>query len=467
MKNILAIDIGAGSGRVIMGAYDGEQLTLKEVGRFSHPLSRDENGFSYWNFHHILSQVKDCIRELSTGGAAIHSLGTDSFSPDFCLFDQEGRICGPMYSYHNYMDMPFPGELLSAVDEDGFWEATGNGPSSIAFLAQLYRLQCTKAYACAPDNTVLPLANALAFSLSGSAATDFTCLSESLLNDRISGSWHDGLCKTLLRQPAVLPPVLDCGTVLGAMKDGGPRPPLVIHTGMHDTASANYALSALAQDQLCMNAGTWISVGFKVDSPIISDTARRLGTSNSGLADRSYMHCSIFPGTWYLQRYRQCLHDAGTQATFGELSAAARREPSCGCPINADNMAYFGSGPDLSALVKQAVYEQYGMRLQSEGQVLRCIYEGIAQTAARHISEVEAVVNRRSHSIFMGGGAIKDSLLCQLIEEYSGKHIVRCMEEASAVGNMLQQLEGTGAFASPDKRLAMLHGLIGQGHSQI
>lgn len=446
MKQLLAVDIGAGSGRVIRGSFENNRLTLKEDARFSNPLLTDHEGFTYWDFNRLSEKISDYL--LKNGEA--DSIGFDSFSPDFGIFDRDGKLCHEMLSYHNYFQTPFPEQVLREYSEDDLHNMCGNPPSPIGVLARLCWLQERYAYAADENCTLLPMADALAFTVSGEKYTDFTFSFDCGIGN-LTGEWEERLTRFLKVGKSILPQVLPCGELVGYSRFSTGKRTAVINTALHDTASAYYALKLLADGQLSMNAGTWFSIGVVADSPVLTPLSKELGTENIALPDRSFIHGHTFPGAWFLQTYQK--EKGGIP--FAEMSAAARNEQRAYISADVSDMSRYQGTDGLIKTVRKDM-ENSGIEHPDDLQVLRSIYEGLADAVSQAAANIERISSKHFDEIYMSGGVTKDGFLCSLIQEKSGKRIITCMREASAAGNLLLQLQGLKLTGGEDQSRELL-----------
>ena len=445
-KQLLAVDIGAGSGRIIRGCFENNRLSLHEDARFSNRLQRNPEGYTYWNYERLAGIVADYLKN----AADADSIGFDSFSPDFGIFDSNGKLCHPMLSYHNYFQASFPEQVLSRYSEDELHDMIGNPVNPLATISQLCHLQNKYEFASDRSCTLLPLADALAFSVCGERYTDITYSFDTGLND-LSGSWDDRLTQFLKDGGEILPRILPCGETVGYYEFSTGKRMAVINTALHDTASAYYALRVLADGQLCMNAGTWFSVGVSALNPILTPESKRLGTENIALPDGSFIHGYTFPGAWYLQTFSKEMNDM----PFALQSSAARREQGEYISVEVSAISRY-QGPDGLIRIVRRDMQDAGIENPGDYQVLRSIYEGLANAVVQAISQVETISNRKFTEIYMSGGVTQDAFLCELIQKKSGKRINACMREASAAGNLLQQLQGLHCITDEDESREIL-----------
>ena len=440
-KQLLAVDIGAGSGRIIRGCFENNKLSLKEEARFSNPLLTDAEGYTYWDFERLSKTVLDYLNKAEDAD----SIGFDSFSPDFGIFGSDGKLRHHMLSYHNYFNETLPKRVLECYSEADLHNMCGNPPSPLGILSRLCWLEDRYEYATEKGNTLLPLADALAFSLCGEKYTDFTYSFDCGIGN-LEGKWNENLTRFLKVGSDILPKILPCGETVGYFTQRSGKKLAVINAALHDTASAYYALRLLADGELCMNAGTWFSVGVADERPILTDESKQFGVENIALPDETFIHGHTFPGAWFLQTFQK-EKDGISYSVMSEKAASEKGEF-----ISADvsDMSRYQGDSGLIALVREDM-ENSGIKNPSDYQALRSIYEGIANAVAAAVKQIEAISNKSFSKIFMSGGVTKDAFLCSLIEEKTNTKIVPCMKEASVVGNLLLQLQGLKLISSVEE----------------
>lgn len=454
---MIAVDIGAGSGRVIFGVHDGKKLSMREEARFTHPLEKDEKGILNWNFPYIWQCVKENIQSILDREGTVDSIGVESFACDYCVYDKSGDLTAPMTSYRGYLAPTYQQEVLKIISQDRFWDICGNMPSCYTMLFQLYHQRSTNPALSQEGTVVLPLSNAINYLLCGVKCTDHTVSTVSGLVNRRTRNWDPEICRVALPNPNVLPPIYPCETVLGNCRlPCKGVPPKIVNVGMHDTAVANHMIGHLAGDQICINAGTWISIGVITDSPVITHLCRENNTMNAGLPDGRNLMCRIMMGCWYLQQLKAFWKNQGRELSYSQMIDLVRQCREKTFPIDILQGDYFNSDPDLPKLIRSWVLENYGARIETDAGILSCCYKGIAQSVAKETANLEEITGRSYHQIYMGGGATQDPILCELIQEYTGKELVLMPAESTAAGNLLIQLKALGAVQTQDEIKTLL-----------
>lgn len=455
-KQLLAVDIGAGSGRIIRGCFENNRLSLHEDARFSNRLLKDAEGYTCWDFERLAGIVAEYLKKTEEGD----SIGFDSFSPDFGIFDGDGKLCRPMLSYHNFFQASFPEQILREYSADELHDMIGNPENPLATVSQMCHLQDRYEFASDRSCTLLPMADALAFSVCGERFTDITYSFDTGLND-LNGAWDERLTRFLKAGSDILPRVLPCGeTVAYSQRSSGKRT-AVVNTALHDTASAYHALRLLADGQLCMNAGTWFSIGVSARDPVLTAESKRLGIENIALPE-GFVHGYTFPGAWFLQAFQK--ERAGLP--FSEIATAVQKEQGEFIPADVSDISRY-QGPDgLIETIRRDMWDA-GIRQSGDFQVLRSLYEGLAEAAAQAVVWIETVSHKQFREIYMSGGVTQDAFLCRLIGEKTGKQIVTCMREASVAGNLLLQLQALRCTTGEDESRDILKNMKEQEKSNV
>lgn len=454
---MIAVDIGAGSGRVMFGVYDGKILTLQEEARFTHPLERGERGELNWNFPVIWQHVRENIERILEREGTVDSIGVESFSSDYCVFDKDGKLTAPMTSYRGYLGPEHLNEVLKLETMDTFWKLSGNVQANYGFLCQLYHQKDINPALREKGTVVLPLSNAINYLMCGKKCTDVTVSSTTGLADWRTNDWHEEMCRKFLPEPSVLPEIRPCEIVLGDYKlPCKGKPPKVVNVGMHDTAVANHMIGHLAGDQICINAGTWVSVGVITEHPVLDDLALEKKMFNAGMPDGRSLLCRIMMGTWYFQQLKKFWQSQGREMTYPEMSAMAENCTEKAWPIDVWQGDYFDSDPDLPKLIRAWVKERYGEEVQSDAAILRCAYEGVAKAVRTEIENIEKIMGRSYEQIYLGGGAVQDDFFCRLIAERCGKQVVRMPAESTATGNVLVQLKALSVVKTHEEIRSLL-----------
>lgn len=440
-KRMLAADIGAGSGRLFLGAFDGQSLSISEEARYYHkPVTM--GGDIYLDFLQIWDAVHTGICMAGSKHGAIASVSFDSFAPDFCLMDASGYLLSNMLSYRTVLGCGITRDILAKRSERDLFGYAGLQCTDILMLPQLLYLIQTGRKWMLECSMALPLVNALNFQLTGIREIDFTMASVSMLWDSKQSGFSRELVNTYLGFDSFLPPVAGLQSIAGRLLPNiatdGLKETVVINGGAHDTAMATYALDMVAHGQVCMNCGTWISVGVAVDAPVANDIAFARGLTNYGLPDGRYMLGGVMLGMFYLQKCKEEWAEQGEEIGFAELAElAGQSESPC---VDLDDPVF--QSTEESVLKRITTYfVERGMRPPAtKGEIARCILNSLSAKCARLIRNLEETTGNVYGGIYIGGGGIKNKTFCQCLQQASKKDVVCVAPEITVLGNLLSQL---------------------------
>lgn len=440
-KKIIAVDIGASSGRFYLGSFNGSRLKVSELSRFYHtPASFGRD--VYWDFLQIWNSICDGLHNARKEHGEINSIGMDSFAPDFGFFDGRGRLLSNMLSYRTVLGSRILDETLDDEAQEELFAYSGIRCADILMLPQLLYLLRTDRKWLLENGTLLPLVNGLISQLTGEGYMDFTVASISLLWDSRKSAFSQELIKRFLGMDRFLPKIAGnqtvVGTVLPSVLGSAFAHTAVVNGGVHDTAVATYALNLSARGQICMNCGTWTSISVVSEKPVTSREAIDSGLTNYGLPDGTYMFGKVMLGLFYLQKCRAEWARRDREYSYPELSALAAQAKRY--VLDLDDPVF--GGTEESILDRITVY--FTSRSQSApvtiGEFARCILESLAVRYAKIIRAIEQTTGETYGQIHMGGGGIQDRLLCEMIRRETGKELCFVATEVTAVGNLLSQL---------------------------
>ena len=444
-KRLLAVDIGAGSGRIFDAKYSGEKLTIKEILRFCHKpavIGRD----IYWDFLSIWNAVYEGILKAAKGEEVIDTIGMDSFAPDFGIFDSNGNLLSNLLSYQTVLNEDIFKDIFEKEDAWELFQYSGLQSTNILLLPQLLYLKRTGRAWMLEKGKIFPMVNALNFLLTGVPQMDFTVASISMLWDWKRKDFSRKLIAEYLDSIDCFLPVAENQSCIGNIREelAGAllRETQIINSGVHDTAAAMYALDSMAQGWICMNCGTWTAIGAVADEPVINREAFRLGLTNYGLPDGRYMFGTVLLGLFYLQQCKAEWERQGEVISFEKMTKLGEEAEEFHADLN--HPVWRDSSISVTRRMDQYFAEVGKKGPSSKGEYIRCILESLTDEYERIIEALEKASGVRYPGICMGGGGIKNSLLVELLKRKTGKEI-RCMaSEATILGNLISQLVAVG-----------------------
>lgn len=461
VKHVAAVDIGAGSGRVMIGHYDGCEIYIEEIHRFTHEII-NANGILFWDILYIWNEVKKGLLKAYRKYGKLDTIGIDAFAPDFCFVSESGELVGQAKSYRNFTDGEARRNVIKKVNEETFLEITGNAFIDIATLPQLCAFKDSCRNLLEPGVCVLPVPNLLNYFLGGKPCTDFTQATISMLYDWKKKKWSQELLDIFGINEKILPEVEQSPKLIGSCTLAGFEETAVVNIGSHDTAVANYLLSELDENAVCLNTGTWTSVGIRSEVPLGVREAMETGLNSFGLPDGSFIVCKNVIGTWFLQELKRCWESKGVFYGFQEMGDLAEKAGADGVSMDLLQPRYLDAFGSLPEVMKED-FQKYSGRQPSDGQIIRMVYDFITDTYLQTIGELENLTGKTYSTVILGGGAVRDRFLCRYIAEKCSRKVLKAPAESAALGNVILQLEATGDIQSKEKKKEIIKQFVQRG----
>ncbi len=450
MVNVLAFDLGASSGRAVLGQLEGDILTLNEIHRFPNDPVQVGNRL-HWDILRLWYELKQgLIKTSQQGFTEIESLGIDSWAVDFGLLGSDGELLGNPYHYRDGHTNGIMQEVWQKVSQSEIFNRTGIQFLPFNTIYQLYALK--KAGSPWLDNaqTLLLIPELLRYWLTGHKLSEWTNASTTqLLSSELPG-WDEYLLNKLNLPGAIFAPLVGPGTVTGHLLPTvsaevklGAVP--VIAVGEHDTASAVAAVPATDEPFAYLSCGTWSLIGTEVKTPVMTARALEFNVTNERGVDNTFRLLKNVTGLWLTQECYRVWQKAGVAITYSQEAVLIEATPAFRSFIDADN-AMFASPADMPAQV-QNFCRQTGQPVpETPGEILRCIYQSLALKYRLVLEQIEELSQQRFKTLHMVGGGIQNQWLCQATANATGKMVQAGPQEASAIGNLLIQLIALGHF---------------------
>ena len=444
--SVLAVDIGASSGRVMQVSLQNGKLCLAERHRFDNtPVA--VNGTLYWDVLCLFSELKKGLAQ-ADNPAGVTSVGIDTWGVDFGLLDGDGRLMENPVHYRDTRTKDSLEHILHHATREEIYRVTGiqfmptNTLYQMTALAQKRPRMLTEA-ACA-----LLIPDLLAYFLTGQKHTELTNASTTQML-RVNGEgWYTGLLERLTIPTELFPPIIYPGEVYGALlpevaaETRLPAIP-VVAVPTHDTASAVVSAPAEGTDFAFLSCGTWSLLGTETPQPYSTPEACTANFTNEiGYGHTTRLLKNIM-GLWILQESRRQWQREGTPYTFAELERLARETPAFRSFIDPDAPDFVQPG-DMPERIR-AYCRRTGQPVPaSVGEVVRCIYESLALKCGRVFRQLSAITGKHSPILHLVGGGAKDPLLAQMLADACGCAVDSGPVEATALGNAAIQLIAAG-----------------------
>ena len=457
-RNFLAFDLGAESGRAVLGTLDGGRLTLQEKHRFQNPTG-GMNGHLHWNLLGQWEELKTGLRktaiELHQGHPRpieLHGIGVDTWGVDFGLLDRNGDVLGNPFHYRDPQTDGMMEKTFARVTREQIFQATGIQFMQLNSLYQLLAMKeaGSKALECA--ETLLFMPDLYNYLLTGLRKSEFSIATTSQMYDTRQRKWATEILRQLELPTHILPEVIPTGTKLGPLRrdvaeECGVAPVPVIAPACHDTGSAVVAVPAQGADWCYISSGTWSLMGVELDAPIINEKSLRYNYTNEGGVGGTIRFLKNIMGLWLVQECRRHWQREGHDHTYSELAQMAERSQPLAAVIDPDHKPFLSPGQMPSKIVDFC--GKTGQRPPtSRGEFVRACLDSLALTYRTTLEGLEDVLGKQIGAIHIVGGGSQNELLNQMTADACHRPVVAGPVEATAIGNLLVQAMAVGAIAS-------------------
>lgn len=421
MKYYLAIDIGASSGRHIVGWIENGTICTEEVYRFPNGVREDE-GHLIWDVAELTAAVKTGIEAALARYPIIESLSIDTWGVDYVLLNGQEEIF-PVYAYRDDRTESVISEVHEKIPFSALYRRTGCQFQPFNSIYQLYADKVSGRLEEATDLLMIP--EYLLWKLCGSNAREYTNATTTGLVNASTGEFDREILSALGLPEALFPPLCRPGTVIGEYK--GIR---CVLCATHDTGSAVEGIP-MEGEQPYISSGTWSLLGVKTPSPITDAASEAANFSNEGGVGYNRYQKNIM-GMWLVNELKR---DLCPELSFPEIVQLAE---ASGCDTLVDaNAPEFLSPKSMKAAFDQATEGS----LRTKGDYFRCAYRSLALSYKHAIEELEANTDRTYEQLYIVGGGAKNDLLNRLTEEFTEKQVIALPIEATALGNLNVQME--------------------------
>jgi rhamnulokinase len=444
---VAAVDLGATSGRVLLGHVAPNELRLTDVARFGNHPVRTPDGL-HWSILELYRVVVEGLAAAAREAPELASIGIDSWGCDYGLL-RDGRMLGEPYAYRDERSIPAVDVVHAAVPPDELY--TLNGLQHLPFNTLFQLTADREAGQLALADSFLLLPDLLAYWLTGRTVAERTNASTTGLLGVRSGEWDMALVERLQLRPELFGPLVDAGTDLGgltatAARGVGATSARVTTVGSHDTASAIVAIPASGPDFAYISCGTWSLVGVELERPVLTESSRLAGFTNEGGVDGRVRYLHNVMGLWLLSECVREWERDGTSITVQELVAqAAALEPAPDAvPVfDVDDELFLAPG-DMPRRISSWLRAHDLPVPDSRPELVRSILHSLAAAYARSIRDAADLSGTTVSVVHLVGGGSQNALLCQLTADATGLPVLAGPVEATAIGNVLVQARSLG-----------------------
>lgn len=462
-RKLVALDLGAESGRAVVGLLREDRLTLAEVHRFPNGPIRIPAGAGgdplYWDILRLWSEIKRGLTLCAQKHCEIASLGVDTWGVDFALLDANDELLG---NPRHYRDSRTEGMLEAAflrVPRPEIFERTGIQFMRLNSLYQLLAMKLAHSSQLEAARTFLTIPDLFNFWLTGRKVNEFTNATTTQCYDPRTRDWAKPMLQQLGLPTAIFGELIAPGTPLGELlpslaEECGVRTQ-VVAPACHDTGSAAVAVPASDDSFVYLSSGTWSLMGIEVKEPIINAQTLALNFTNEGGVCGTIRLLKNIMGLWLVQECRRAWIRAGRDFSYDELSRLAAQAPPLVSLIDPDD-ATFIAPADMPAAIAAFCHRTNQPVPDSPGALVRCALESLAMKYRWVLERLDELAGRRHKAIHIVGGGSQNCLLNQFTADACGRRVMAGPVEATAIGNVLMQALALGFVASLSEARAVV-----------
>ena len=445
-KYYLAIDIGASSGRHILGKLSNGKIEIEEIYRFSNGLSKVD-GHLCWDIENLKSEVINGIAKAGEMGKIPTSIGIDTWGVDFALLDDKDNIIGNTVGYRDSRTDGMDAEVGKYYSEKELYYKTGIQKQKYNTIYQLMALKKQNPEQIEKAETMLLMPEYLSFILTGNKVSEYTNATTTQLVDPETKDWNYEIIKTLGYPEKIFKPLCKPGTYVGELKpDIAKRVGFnakVVLPATHDTASAVVAVPIKEDTALYISSGTWSLLGTEIFKANCSEESRKANLTNEGGFDYRFRYLKNIMGLWMLQSVKK---EWDNKYSFDDICNSAMASDIKSIVDCQEDM--FLAPESMIEAVKTACRNTNQKVPETVGEIAAVIYNSLALCYKSAVNEIESLTGVTYDTIHIVGGGSKDEYLNKLTAEKTGKRVIAGPSEATAIGNLAVQMIADKEYAS-------------------
>jgi len=459
-KSFLAFDIGATSGRSILGTIDNGKLQMKELTRFPNQILQIGNHF-HWNIYSLFEHLKAALAAVKKEGVQISSIGIDTWGVDFAFIGKDGSIIGAPYAYRDPHTEGMPEKYFNIVPREKVYGLTGIQVMNFNSLYQLFALKQANNSLLEAASEMLFMPDALSYLLTGNKVVEYTIASTSQILNPRTKQFEAQLLEAAGVSPSIVGDIVTPGHLVGTLTDAlaeesGLGKINVVAVAGHDTASAVAAVPAENERFAYLSSGTWSLMGIEVKDAIINDETFALNFTNEGGIEGTTRFLKNITGMWLLE---QCLKEwkkEGISYSYETLVKMAESAPAFQSLIDPDH-ASFANPACMTKAIADFCVATGQKSPANHSEYVRCIFESLSLKYKYVLGKFINLAPFSIEKLHVIGGGSKNPLLNQWTANAIGIPVLAGPSEATAIGNIMIQAKAAGCVAD----LAEMRKVIG------
>lgn len=445
MEYYLAIDIGASSGRHILGSIENGKIKLEEIYRFENGISKIGNEYC-WNIEQLFKDIKSGIKKCKELGKIPKSIGIDTWAVDFVLLDERDKILGNAVAYRDDRTEGMMEDAFKVIPQDMMYLYTGIQFQRFNTVYQLLSIKKNNPEILDNAKTFLMIPDYLNFLLTGKKVNEYTNATSTQLVNSFDRTWDTkildelGINKDIFQEIKL--PKTSLGNLREELIDEFGFDMEVILPATHDTGSAFISSVCNDSDSIYLSSGTWSLIGVENRFPICVPQAMEHNFTNEGGIDYRYRFLKNIMGLWVIQEVKRNLDN---KFSFGELVDLAREHMDFSSIVDVDHDRFLK--PDnMIEEIKLYCIETHQRVPQEAGEIAMCVFNSLAHCYKKAVTNLEEIFEKEFTRINIFGGGCQNNLLNELVSKVTGKEVLAGPVEATAIGNIVAQMISKETF---------------------
>jgi Sugar (pentulose and hexulose) kinases len=450
-RYFFAFDLGATSGRSILGTVCGAKLHLKELTRFPNKIIYLQGKY-YWDIFALYEALKDGLKAAAAQNIKLDAIGIDTWGVDFVYLGEDGSILAQPRSYRDPYTKNIPEAYFKLVSQKELYNLTGIQIMDFNSIFQLYAAQKENNAALKGAKNILFIPDALSYMLTGKQVCEYTIASTSQLLNPKTKQFEPRLFEAMGMDSSIMQPIVMPGQIIGLLSDdlarecGLDKIPVIAVAG-HDTGSAVAAVPAENENFAYLSSGTWSLMGIEVKEPIITDESFNINYTNEGGVEGTTRFLKNITGMWLLEECRKEWEKAGKNYSYPEIVDMSNSVEGFQFMIDPDD-ASFANPESMTAAIANFCEKTGQKAPASDAEITRCIFDSLALKYRYVLTCLQKIAPFKIKKLHVIGGGAKNNLLNQMTANSIGIPVVAGPSEATAIGNIMLQAKGTGLVDS-------------------
>lgn len=443
----LAFDLGATSGRAIIGSVEGGRIVSEEVYRFPNAVTEKDGKF-YWDIDALFGHFKAALGKVGQMGVAIDSIGIDTWGVDFGFVGEDGELLGSPRAYRDPYTDGIPEEVFKIIPKEELYGITGMQILNFNTIFQIYAQLKEEDGPIRKAKKLLFVPDLLSYLLTGEMVCEYTIASTSgMINPRTRG-FEGSILERVGCSAEMFPKLVQPGTKVGLLKKeiaeqaGLPRIPVIAVAG-HDTASAIAAVPAQSEGFAYLSSGTWSLMGIESAEPIINSESMECNITNEGGIEGTTRFLKNITGMWLLEQARKHWEAEGRKYSYPEMEAMSRKAEGFASTVDPDDPR-FAAPKEMYNEICKALEESGQPVPQNDGEMIRCIYNSLTTKYKTVLAMFQSFASFKIEKLHVIGGGSANKTVSQMTADALGIPVLAGPVEGTAIGNIMIQAREAG-----------------------